>query len=181
MAQGSGFGKTILFGEHFVVYGLPAIVAALNNKSIATIEKIDKKSHEFIDKQPTFTGCPNLTWNTCKAPIIKVLNYLEIKDSLRITLSGNLPLAHSGIGSSAANLVSIVRELNKEYSLGLQDTEINRAAYEGEKVVHGNPSGIDNTVATYGGLFLFQRNEPPAQNTIIPIKLEYDIEREHEL
>ena len=39
MATGIGFGKTILFGEHFVVYGLPAIASAIGDNTIATIEK----------------------------------------------------------------------------------------------------------------------------------------------
>ena len=42
MGEGKGFGKTILFGEHFVVYGLPGIASGLGNKTTAKIEKSDK-------------------------------------------------------------------------------------------------------------------------------------------
>ena len=52
--EGCGFGKTILFGEHFVVHGLPAIASAIGRKTIATVEKSDK--FEFVDNRPETPG-----------------------------------------------------------------------------------------------------------------------------
>lgn len=175
MAKGFGFGKTILFGEHFVVYGLPAIISALNKQSTATVEKINKNSHEFIDNQTKFPGCKKRTWNQCQKSILQILNYMKIQETLRITLSGDLPMASSGIGSSAASCVALARAINNEFHLNWNDEQINKAAYQGEKEIHGNPSGIDNTAATYGGLFYFKKNQPTKKNIINPIQLKSPI------
>jgi mevalonate kinase len=80
------------------------------------------------------------------------------KKGVAITLEGNL-YAASGIGASAASCVAVVRALAEYFDMKLSDEQINDIAYEGEKGYHGNPSGVDNTASTYGGLIWFQRGE----------------------
>lgn len=75
---------------------------------------------------------------------------------LKLTFGGNLCCA-SGIGASAAQVVSLARAVNIAFSRSLSEDEINAAGYEGEKGYHGTPSGVDNTAATFGGLLRFQR------------------------
>ncbi|MBU1007878.1 mevalonate kinase [Candidatus Dependentiae bacterium] len=165
-SHGHGFGKAILFGEHFVVHSLPAIVAALSHTGVVTVERITGH-HELIDNCIRFPSVPKLTWDICHKPIERILKYLEITTPLKITLHGNLPIPHSGIGSSAAHMVGLSRALNKEFQLNLSEEQINQTAYQGEKEIHGNPSGIDNTAATYGGLFWFKKIKP--ENMTQPI------------
>ena len=94
------------------------------------------------------------------------------KKGVEITLEGNLYCA-SGIGASAASCVAIVRALSDHFSLNLSDDEINGVAYEGEKGYHGNPSGVDNTASTYGGLIWFQKEDSNAIDRIaIPSPIE---------
>ncbi|MHA1558930.1 MAG: mevalonate kinase [Alphaproteobacteria bacterium] len=171
---GVGFGKTILFGEHFVVLGLPGIVGALNHTGEVVVEPSSSKEYEFTDNSPKFPGVEPITWQMCQKTILKILNHLGIDTPLKITLQGNLPVPNSGIGSSAAHLVAFSRAVNNLFKLGLSEEQINKAAFEGEKVVHGNPSGIDNTAATYGGFFWFQRREK--DNIIKPILNKQPIE-----
>jgi mevalonate kinase len=95
-----------------------------------------------------------------KASLDNILKYLNIdttKMGFQIDLEGDLVCA-SGIGASAASCVAIVRALNDEFNLGLNDEQVNAAAYEGEKGYHGTPSGLDNTASTYGGLVWFVRD-----------------------
>ena len=66
-----------------------------------------------------------------------------------------------GLGGSAAMAVAIVRALDKHFGLGLTNQEVNRLAFESEKVAHGTPSGLDNTVATYGDALVYRSGEPP--------------------
>ena len=165
MKHGHGFGKTILFGEHFVVYGLPAIVSAIDRKILVTIKA--SQSWEFVDNTVKFPGVQDLTWDLCKNPILRVFKYFNISGPVKITIHGDLPIPNSGIGSSAATLVALARAINTFFNLRANDEDINLAAYEGEKEIHGNPSGIDNTASTYGDTFWFEKRSglnPPAES-----------------
>ena len=67
MAQGHGFGKTILFGEHFVVYGLPGIVAVLDKKIEVSVEPSKTSEYSFVDVTKKFPDVPPLTWEVCQS------------------------------------------------------------------------------------------------------------------
>ena len=56
MGSGYGYGKTILFGEHFVVYGIPAIASALGSKTIATVQVVDGQGWSIDDQWPATPG-----------------------------------------------------------------------------------------------------------------------------
>jgi mevalonate kinase len=79
---------------------------------------------------------------------------------MRIELGGDL-VAASGVGASAASCTAIARALSQHFGLSLDDNRINAIAYEGEKGYHGTPSGIDNTVSTFGGLIWYVKGTPP--------------------
>jgi hydroxymethylglutaryl-CoA reductase len=78
---------------------------------------------------------------------------------MRIEVDPSVPRA-VGLGASAALAVAIIRALDEHCRLGLSDERINALAYECEKVTHGTPSGVDNTVATYGRFILYRRAPP---------------------
>eukprot|EP01079_Euglenida_sp_SAG-EU17-18_P009609 gene9609-1726_t len=121
-------------------------------------EKLGEQNQELWQRAGP-SACPTL----CGNQLAQVLRHLGLDQSLlhdgiSISLAGDL-IAASGVGASAANAVSLAKALSKEFSLGLDDAAVNAAAYEGmslllppccEKGYHGNPSGIDNTVSTYG-------------------------------
>jgi mevalonate kinase len=165
---GQAWGKTIFFGEHFVVHGLPAIVSALDKYIEVKIELADK--FEIVDNAPRFPSVPKITWEMGKKPIRAILDHLRINEKFKITLSGNLPIPNGGIGSSAASAVALARAINEMFQLNLSEQEISNTAFQGEKICHGNPSGIDNTAATFGGVFLFE------QGKITPIQLKKPID-----
>ena len=160
--EGIGFGKAILFGEHFVVYSVPAIVSAIGKYTVAKIEAGNKPNWVIEDNRkatPKYKEDKLDQQKTSINNIIKKLNLDLSKKGISIKLEGNL-YAASGIGASAASCVSIARALNQHFDLNLTDEEINAAAYEGEKGYHGTPSGIDNTASTFGGLIWFEKKEP---------------------
>jgi mevalonate kinase len=174
MSEGYGYGKVILFGEHFVVYGLPAIVSAIGSITIAHVQKLSSPILRLIDDRQEVPGYKKDKKEEQDTSIENILKYCKIdpkKIGLNIKFSGDL-VAASGIGASAASCAALSRALNQEFDLGFDDEEINLAAFEGEKGYHGNPSGIDNTAATYGGLIWFERNLSGGTNKIEKLKME---------
>lgn len=155
------YGKLILFGEHFVVYKVPALVGAVSAYTDCDVEFTSKPGLDVIDNRPAIPGYKVKKKDEANVAIQNVLTHLkfDVKErGMVVTFGGDL-CAVSGIGSSAAQVVSLARGLGLATSLPLSDDEINAAGYEGEKGYHGTPSGIDNTASTFGGLLKFQRTD----------------------
>jgi len=160
MGVGKGRGKSILFGEHFVVYGIPSLAAGIDAVTIAHVSLSKSLGWTLDDQRPAVPGYKEKKMDEQKESINNVLNYLGIDTSesgIHIEYGGDLICA-SGFGASAASCVSLARALGEEFNLGLNDEKVNEAAYEGEKGYHGTPSGLDNTASTYGGLVWYIRD-----------------------
>ena len=158
MGRGSGFGKVILFGEHFVVHRVPGIVSAIDSAAEAEVKKTEKGLviRDVRKGSKGYAEEKRLQQIESIERMLKKMG-LDPKLPLKIRVGGNLP-GFSGIGASAASSVAIARAITDELSLNLSDEKINQMAFEAEKAYAGNPSGIDNTAATYGGLMWFKKN-----------------------
>jgi mevalonate kinase len=173
--EGIGFGKAILFNEHFVVYGVPAIVSAIGKYTIAKATPYEKNEFNLNDNRPATPRYKEDKRDQQMNSIQRILDKMGINFSnggVTIELAGNL-YAASGIGASAASCVAMARALAKYYKFDLTDEQINNIAYEGEKGYHGTPSGIDNTASTFGGLIWFEKKQ---NNVIEKISLMNPIE-----
>ena len=167
MGKGSGFGKVILFGEHFVVHGVPGIVSAIDSTNDAEVKK-SINGITIQDLRKAAKGYAEEKKMQQLESIDRILIAMGIKSktvAFNIILGGTLP-GFSGLGASAASSVAIVRALAEEYGKDFSDERINEIAYEAEKAYAGTPSGIDNTAATFGGLLWFKKNMGGGQNTI---------------
>jgi len=168
VGTGKGYGKTILFGEHFVVYGLPSIAAALGAYTTAEVRVVKGNGWTVNDQRPATPGYKEHKHNDAVQSIANVINHLKVdikNQRLEISFAGDL-IAASGVGASAAQCTSLARALSETFKLNLDDEKINEAAYEGEKAYHGTPSGIDNTASTYGGLIWFVKNLNTGKNAM---------------
>jgi mevalonate kinase len=157
MAKGTGFGKTILIGDQFVLDEVPAIVSAISFETETTVERIDGEGWVLEDNRIEVPGYKEKKKEQQVGSInrvLEVMNFDAKKNPIKITVGGNL-LAGSGVGASAASCVSLARALNEEFNMGYPIEEINRVAWQGEFPYHGVASGVDNTASTYGGLLRF--------------------------
>jgi mevalonate kinase len=159
-------GKSILFGEHAVVYGYPAIAISLNRGSRCRISETKKNKLviKFENYNQTFRAknieelgkvLPYKYKQLLKAFKIVIKRYNIQLKNLEISLSSTL-FPGAGLGSSASIAASLIKALSCFYELGLRKGEINSLAYELEKIVHGTPSGIDNTICTHGNAIYFK-------------------------
>jgi mevalonate kinase len=177
MGRGSGFGKVILFGEHFVVHGVPGIVSAIDSTVDAEVKKTGA-GITVTDERKGATGYTQKKKAQQKESMERMLRTMGInpeKAVLDIWLGGSLP-GFSGIGASAASSVAIARAIAEEFKMDLPDAKINEIAYEAEKAYAGTPSGIDNTAATYGGLIWFKRNLSGGSDTIEKLSIRKPVE-----
>ncbi len=157
MAQGTGFGKTILIGDQFVLDEVPAIVSAISYETITTVERIDGEGWVLEDNRIEVPGYKEKKKEQQVGSInriLEVMNFDVKKNPIKITVGGDL-LAGSGVGASAASCVSLARALNEEFKMDYSTEQINHVAWQGEFPYHGVASGVDNTASTYGGLLRF--------------------------
>jgi mevalonate kinase len=147
--------KIIMFGEHAVVYGKPGIAVPLKNLyTLATV--VDEPFSYETDKEM------NEEETIKMAKLFKLIfEKLDTTSNLSVQIESNIHRS-TGLGSSASLSVALIKTFSNKLNLNLSHEKINEIAFECEKIFHGNPSGIDNTVITYekpvffrGGKFEF--------------------------
>ncbi|MBS7251648.1 MAG: mevalonate kinase [Candidatus Freyarchaeota archaeon] len=159
--------RLFFFGEHAVVYGEPALVASIDKRVYVSVNLRDEKisrvySKEYdqaakfkIDKSHPPPHLPQIfkpVWTVCK----EISSLTSLHKGFDISIKSEIPPG-AGLGSSAAVSVATAAALNVCLDLDLSNSEISSIAFGAEKTVHGTPSGIDNTIATYGGAILYEK------------------------
>ena len=154
----SANGKVILLGEHAVVYGKPAIAVPIKNAVVAEVSDSNRKPEIKVpawDIDGKLEESNTIWWEA----IQKVFQQLDVSDKyFMIHVKPNIPAA-MGLGGSAAIAVAIIRAVSRHFRLKLTDDAINQLAFQCEKAAHGTPSGLDNTIATFGRPLVYQSGE----------------------
>jgi len=165
MSKASAPGKTILFGEHAVVYGFPALVCAVNSRLITTLEPAEK----------SWLTVPAVERNDSLDNPLEIYQFykkgMELAEigPVRISVEAQFPIS-AGMGSSAAMACSFFQAASDLAGQKLSAEQIRQKAHEMEKVVHGSPSGVDTSISAYGGFIEFTKGQPPK-----PIKTDIDL------
>ncbi|KYH40718.1 MAG: mevalonate kinase [Candidatus Bathyarchaeota archaeon B26-2] len=178
--------KVILFGEHFVVYGEPALVMAVERRVyVSTEPRTDCKIYiraDGIGASGYYSGEALRTFEAemggreaqdrlqpIKVVIEHALRLSKKKVGLNVIVKSAIPVA-AGLGSSAAVAVATAAAVGRVLGLELSREEVYQIAYEAEKVIHGTPSGIDPAISTYGGTLIYRRGEG-----VKPLTLEVEV------
>ncbi len=161
--RASASGKVILLGEHAVVYGRPAIAIPLSRlRATATLTPHPGPFH--IQAPAVGIDAP-LSDLPPDHPLARIV-YLTAEHIRRplpdalLRIESDIPVA-SGLGSGAAVSTAIVRALAAWYSVPADPPAVSALVYEVERIHHGTPSGIDNTVIAYERPVYFVRGQTP--------------------
>ncbi len=160
-------GKVILFGEHAVVYGQPAIaVPLLSTRARATvIPDVQGSTGEIVidaPQLPLTSPLLDLGQNhPLRAAVEQAAGEIDLSGlpACKIQINSDVPAA-SGLGSSAAVSTALIRSFSAFLGQRLTDQELSDKVFEVEKIQHGTPSGIDNTVVSFQRPIFFQIDTP---------------------
>lgn len=171
-------GKIILLGEHAVVYGRPAIALPIPLAVEASVRKESSQSDRGIYVVIPRWGLEQRVnqqtqgFSGIMAQLVQKMGLAG--EHMTIEVFPHVPRA-MGLGGSSALAVAIIRALNETYQLRLSLGQINDLAFECEKAAHGTPSGVDNTVATYGTSLFYQRENETARFADIKLAQPLDL------
>ncbi len=171
-ATASAPAKIILCGEHAVVFYEPAIVMAIDKQAYVTVEArsdqaiyiksrnlgVSGRYERGRFKLGVGGGAAKSKLDPIRIAVEKTLELAEKKMGLNVLVDSDIPVA-AGLGSSAAVAVATIAATGKLLETSLSKEKICSIAYEAEKTVHEQPSGIDNYISTYGGITIFRRGE----------------------
>jgi mevalonate kinase len=158
-------GKIILLGEHAVVYDQPALAVPVYAVQVRVSARPIKNRTIIESQKARYTLNSAPLADELTNPLIRMVSLTAAHFNRPIprahyTISSTIPVA-SGLGSGAAVSAALGRATALLIGQHLPDSTLNALVYEVERIHHGTPSGIDNTVIVYGHPVYFIRGQDP--------------------
>ena len=160
-------GKIILFGERAVVYGEPAIATPVFSTQAKAIvsARVQGKPGEIRIDAPDISLSTSIDELEINHPLRSAIQLVIGEKDLDQVPSCNILVSSeirpsSGMGSSAAISVSIIRAFSAFLGIRLDNDQVSDLAYQVEKIHHGTPSGIDNTVISHQKPVYYRKGKP---------------------
>jgi len=164
ISKASAPGKVILFGEHFVVYGVKAILCAIDKRITVIAEKIPENRIIIKSKIGDLEEQVGKSINEINSPLKpfyylanKMIQKHSQKTGIKIFVESEIPVG-VGLGSSSACCVAGAAAISKLFEENNKN-QILELAIEAEKTIFKNTSGADCTVCTFGGLMEYDKEK----------------------
>ena len=158
-ASGSAAGKIILLGEHAAVYGKHVLALPLDDAVSANVTEIESGISVSVPGwgiQQQFRSDAQ-GQGTVASVISRIMQHFGVQQrGFAIRVESRIPVA-MGLGASAALAVAVIRAFDALLQAGSSNRDVDKLAFECERITHGNPSGIDNNIATYAQPVLFSK------------------------
>jgi mevalonate kinase len=201
-------GKVHLIGEHAVVYGEPAIIAAIGKRTYVEISPAEdityhdvawpdvshnwkvkqvfeitqktldlwNEGNEKKDFSELFSFIKENGYEGYRACVLGLaMKNLGVNRGFSITVDSKIPTG-AGLGSSASRAVATTKAIAELFEKELSSEEINDVAFQQEKIIHGTPSGGDNSACCFGGLVWFKKAQPQNEITSLKEEVPYKLE-----
>ena len=163
-------GKVILFGEHGVVYGRPALAAGLSTGATAELLPASGLATARLSVEPwgvtvdaiapsAGAGGPEVAAQQLAHGFGAIVAAYEQAPRVHVKVKMELP-SGAGLGGSAALSVAVVRAIDAELGIQRTPSEVADIALRAERVFHGNPSGVDTAMAAAGGVAVYRKGQP---------------------
>lgn len=163
LPQGTGCGKLILFGEHAVVWGAPALVTSLELGAHASLStSSDARSSLTLLDASTQAEIATLSANaetgsSLERAFATILQTLPLDAPVHLDVTLHVPPG-AGLGSSAAMAVAMARAIAQHTPEAAPYIE--EAVAASEAIFHASASGIDQAAAMGSGLIRFEKGPP---------------------
>jgi mevalonate kinase len=156
-------GKVILFGEHAVVYGQPAIAVPVTEVAAQALVEPGAQGQGIVVAAPDLDRRVVVSEASDDDPLASIVRHTlravgcHPEPDLTVTVTSTVPIAR-GMGSGAAVSTAIVRALASHFRHWFSSQAVSDLVYQAEKIYHGTPSGIDNTVIAFEKPVFFVRD-----------------------